>query len=143
MVWFALWLAMTVVVCVLAALPAAGRPLHTRLGDAISRRWRRIRPPKPQPIGRPIEDIAASLRRIQYWLDTYADPRPIPGKATKLTAADTAYDRVLVDACHALEVPEALDGTEGLDREAERLRMQAALEDAGLVLRGRRREADR
>ena len=143
MVWFALWLAMTVVVCVLAALPTAGRPLHTRLSDAISRGWRRIRPLKPQPIGRPIEDIAASLRRIQYWLDTYADPRPIPGKATKLTAAGTAYDRVLVDACHALEVPEALDGTDGLDREFERLRMQAALEDAGLVLRGRRREADR
>lgn len=143
MVWFALWLAMTVVVCVLAALPAAGRPLHTRLSDTISRRWRRIRPPQPQPIGRPIEDIAASLRRIQYWLDAYADPRPIPGKATKVTAAATAYDRVLADACHALEVPEALDGTEGLDREFERLRMQAALEDAGLVLRGRRREADR
>ncbi|GEM_PF-2649674 len=143
MVWFALWLAMTVVVCVLAALPTSSLPLGPRLRDTISRRWRRIRPAQPQPIGRPIEDIAASLRRIQYWLDTYADPRPIPGKATKLTAAGTAYDRVLVDACHALEVPEALDGTEGLDREAERLRMQAALEDAGLVLRGRRREADR
>jgi len=114
-----------------------------RLGDTISTRWRRIRPPRPQPIGRPIEDIAASLRRIQCWLDAYADPRPIPGKATKVTAAGIAYDRVLVDACHALEVREALDGTEGLDREAERLRMQAALEDAGLVLRGRRREADR
>ena len=143
MVWFALWLAMTVVVCVLAALPTASLPLGARVRDTISRRWRRIRPPQPQPIGRPIEDIAASLRRIQYWLDTYADPQPIPGKATKLTAAATAYDRVLADACHALEVPEALDGTEGLDREAERLRMQAALEDAGLVLRGRRREADR
>jgi hypothetical protein len=142
-VWFALWLAMTVMVCVLAALPAASHPLHSRVADLISQRWRRVRPPRPQPVGRPIEDIAASLRRIQRWLDTYADPRPIPGKATKVFAAGTAYDRVLVDACHALEVPEALDGTEGLDREAERLRMQAALEDAGLVLRGRRREADR
>ena len=143
MVWFALWLAMSVMLCMVAALPTASRPLHTRLSETISRRWRRVRPPQPLPIGRPIEDIAASLRRIQYWLDTYADPRPIPGKATKLTAAATAYDRVLVDACHALEVREALEGTEGLDREAERLRIQAALEDAGLVLRGRRREADR
>ena len=143
MVWFALWLAMTVMVCVFAALPPGRLPLQARLRDTISRRWLQIRPPRPQPIGRPIEDLAASLRRIQRWLDAYADPRPIPGKATKVIAAGTAYDRVLVDACHALEVPEALDGTEGLDREAERLRMQAALEDAGLVLRGRRREADR
>jgi len=56
---------------------------------------RSARPPRPEPIGRPIEDIAASLRRIQYWLDTYADPRPIPGKATKLTAAGTAYEITL------------------------------------------------
>jgi hypothetical protein len=142
-VWFAVWLALSVMLCVVAALPSARTPLHARLGDVIARRWRRVRPPPPQPIGRPIEDIAASLRRIQCWLDTYEDPRPIPGKATKWKAAAIAYDRVLVDACQALEVPEALDGTVGLDREAERLRIQAALEDAGLVLRGRRREADR
>jgi hypothetical protein len=141
-VWFWLWLALSVVLCAAAAFPTAIRPLHTRLGDAVIRRWRRVRPLQPEPFGQPIEDIAASLRRLQNWLDTYADPRPIPGKATKLTAAVTAYDRVLVEACRALEVAEALDDTLGLDREAERLRMQAALEDAGLVLRGRRREAD-
>ena len=49
-----------------------------------------------------------------------------------------AYDRVLADACHALDLPESLDGTEGLDREFERLRMQAALTEAGFVLAGRR-----
>jgi hypothetical protein len=142
-VWFWLWLALTVVLCVAAALPTARRPLHTRLGETIRRRWRRVRPAPPEPIGQPIENIAASLRRLQSWLDTYADPRPIPGKATKLMAAASAYDQVLIDACRALEVAQALDGTEGLDREAERLRIQSALEDAGLVLRGRRREADR
>jgi hypothetical protein len=124
--------------CVAALLPSGTGHFHERLGDAICRQWHRLRPPRPTPAGLPIEDIAASLRRLQRWLDTYADPQPIPGKATKVTAAAMAYDRVLVDACHAVDVPEALDGTEGLDREAERLRMQAALTDAGFVLAGRR-----
>jgi hypothetical protein len=136
--WLALWFALTVVTTATAVLPLATEPLHTRVGNAVGRWWRRLRPPRPRPIGPPIEDIAASLRRLQRWLDAYADPQPIPGKATKLTAATNAYDGVLVDACRALSVPEALAGTDGLDREAERLRMQAALEDAGLVLKGRR-----
>jgi hypothetical protein len=45
---------------------------------------------------------------------------------------------VLIEACHALDIPEALDDTDGIDREAERLRMQSAVQEAGLVLRGRR-----
>jgi hypothetical protein len=136
--WLVVWALVTAVTCVAALLPAGDRHLHKRAGAAVSRRWHRLRPPRPTPAGPPIEDIAASLRRLQRWLDTYADSQPIPGKATKVFAASMAYDRVLADACHALEVPEALDGTEGIDREAERLRMQAALTDAGFVLAGRR-----
>jgi len=136
--WLVVWLIVTVVSCVVALLPASTGRVHERVRDAVSRRWHQWRPPRPGPVGLPIEDIAASLRRLQRWLDAYADPQPIPGKATKLAAAASAYDRVLIDACRALEVPEALDGTEGLDREAERLRMQAALTDAGFVLAGRR-----
>lgn len=141
MVWLALWLTATVAICVLALLPANSVALHVKLADAVGRRWSRFRPAPAQPIGPPIQDIAASLRRLQGWLDTYADSRPLPGKATKVIAATNAYDCVLVEACRALQVPEGLDGTDGLDREAERLRMQSALVDAGLVLRGRR-EAD-
>ena len=136
--WLVVWAMVTVVTCVAALLPAGNGHFHERVGDAISRQWHRVRPPRPTPAGLPIEDIAANLRRLQRWLDAYADSQPIPGKATKVTAASMAYDRVLVDACHALDVPEGLDGTEGLDREAERLRMQAALTDAGFVLAGRR-----
>jgi hypothetical protein len=136
--WLVAWGLVTVVTCIAALLPGGNGHLHERLGDAISRQWHRLRPPRPTPAGLPIEDIAASLRRLQRWLDAYADSQPMPGKATKVTAAAMAYDRVLVDACHALDVPEALDGTEGIDREAERLRMQAALTDAGFVLAGRR-----
>lgn len=136
--WLVAWGLVTIVTGVGVLLPAGSRRLHERVGEAISRLWHRLRPPQPTPAGLPIEDIAASLRRLQRWLDAYADSQPIPGKATKVTAVAMAYDRVLVDACHALDLPEALDGTEGLDREAERLRMQAALTDAGFVLAGRR-----
>jgi hypothetical protein len=142
MFWLALWLTATVAICVLALLPVNRVALHTRFADAVGRGWRRLWPTPAQPVGQPIEDIAASLRRLQRWLDSYAESRPIPGKATKVIAATNAYDRVLVEACRALQVPEGLDGTDGLDREAERLRMQSALVDVGLVLRGRR-EAER
>jgi hypothetical protein len=136
--WLALWLTATVAICVLALLPANRGALHVKFADAVERGWHRFWPAPVQPVGQPIEDIAKSLRRLQQWLDSYADSRPIPGKATKVIATTNAYDRVLVEACQALRVPEGLDGTNGLDREAERLRMQSALVDAGLVLRGRR-----
>ena len=142
MFWLVLWLSITVMICVTAMLPTACEALHARFAAAMARSWSHLRPRPPTAAGRPIEDIAASLRRCQRWLDTYADPRPIPGKATKVIAATDAYDRVLVDACHALDISEDLAGTQGLDREAERLRMQAALGDAGFILSGRR-EAER
>jgi len=136
--WLALWLTATVAICVLALLPANRVALHVKVVDAVSRRWHRFVPAPAEPVGPPIEDLAKSLRRLQQWLDSYAESRPIPGKATKVIATTNAYDRVLVEACRALQVSEGLDGTDGLDREAERLRMQSALVDAGLVLRGRR-----
>jgi hypothetical protein len=136
MFWLVLWLVVAVVTVVSAMLPMTDVPRHVRVGEALARRWRRWHPGRPEPTGAPIENIAATLRRLQDWLDAYADPQPIPGKATKVTATANAYDRVLVEACHALDVPEGLDGTAGIDREAERLRMQSALVEAGLVLRG-------
>lgn len=87
-----------------------------------------------RPMGRPIEDIAANLHRLQHWIDSYSDAQPLPGKATKVAAASLAYDQVLAEACVALEIPQSLADTNGIDREAERLRMQAALRQAGFVM---------
>jgi hypothetical protein len=138
--WLALWLLAAVVAIYAAATVSTdGTALTTRICDAISRRYRRLRPRPAAPAGAPIEEIAANLRRLQAWLDTYADPQPLPGKATKLAATVIAYDRVLADACRALEIPESLAETHGIDREAERLRLQSALADAGLVLGSPRR----
>jgi hypothetical protein len=138
--WLAIWLlAATAAIYAAASVSAVRVPLRVRLAEAISRRYRRWRPLPVLTTSPPIEEIAANLRRLQGWLDIYAEPQPAPGKATKLVATTLAYDRVLVDACHALEIPESLDDTRGLDREAERLRLQAALADAGFVLTARRR----
>jgi hypothetical protein len=138
LVWLSLWLVVTVCLVAAAILPLAKVPLSQRAADAALRLWRQLRPAPLRPTGMPIEEIAATLRRLQGWLDCYADPSPIPGKATKVAAVSLAYDTVLVDACRALNLDQALADTYGLDREAERLRMQAALEAAGLVLGGQR-----
>ncbi len=111
------------------------RLLPWHLAASVKRRCRRWRAPDPVPVGPPIEQIAADLRRLQAWLDIYDRPDPLPGKATKVAAAQLAYDFVLADACHALDVCESLGDTRGFEHEAERLRVQAALVDAGLVLK--------
>jgi hypothetical protein len=111
-------------------------PWH--LASSVKRRCREWRAPDPTPLGPPIEQIAANLRRLQAWLDIYDQPDPLPGKATKVTAAQLAYDCVLGDACRALDVPEALAETRGFEHAAERLRVQVALIDAGLVLKAPR-----
>ncbi|HET9188179.1 MAG TPA: hypothetical protein VFN80_09505 [Acidothermaceae bacterium] len=116
-------------------MSALSRLLPWHLADAVKRRCRRWRAPDPAPLGPPIEQIAANLRRLQAWLDIYDRPDPLPGKATKVAAAQLAYDCVLADACRALDVPESLAETRGFEHEAERLRAQVALVDAGLVLK--------
>lgn len=109
--------------------------LPRHLARAVTRRCRHWRAPEPAPLGPPIEQIAANLRRLQSWLDIYDRSAPLPGKATKVAAAQLAYDCVLADACRALDVPESLADTRGFEHEAERLRVQVALVDAGLVLK--------
>jgi hypothetical protein len=128
----ALWIAITAALIYAAVrVPDARTPLGERLSAAMSRRRRA---PTSAPLGPPIEEIAANLRRLQAWLDRYDDPTPLPGKATKVAATLLAYDRVLADACLALEIRESLGETDGFEHEAERLRVQAALLDAGFVL---------
>jgi hypothetical protein len=93
-------------------------------------------PDRPRtPSGAPIEELAARLRRLRTLLDQYADPNPLPGKATKLIATLAAYDQVLAETCHALQIGHCLAETSGIARDIERLRVEAAIEHAGLALR--------
>jgi hypothetical protein len=52
-----------------------------------------------------------------------------------LAAVQRAYDDRLCLACHCLGVPEHLTPLDGLDREIERVRVEGALQAAGVALR--------
>lgn len=92
-------------------------------------RW--FRRPAPVSEHRPIERIAADLRRVRR---TWAGFEP-GTSAVKKIAARQAYDALLVQACAALEVEHRLRHLpEGVDREIERFRVEECLKRLGLSL---------
>src|SRR5690348_12999008 len=96
---------------------------------AVARRCRLL-PPRPVVTHNPpVERIAATLRRLSWEMGHVP-----PGTSTvKRNAVRMAYDDGLIAACRALEIPQVLDTLDdGLDHELERLRVEAALEHAGL-----------
>jgi hypothetical protein len=95
----------------------------------VLRRLRLLGPPAPVPEHRPIERIAADLRRVRRTLAAFE-----PGtSAVKKIAARQAYDALLVQACAALEVEHRLHTVpEGMDRDIERFRVEECLRRQGL-----------
>lgn len=88
-------------------------------------------PPRPPvgPSNPPLETVVADLHRIRHELES----RPPGLPMAKRIGILQAYDDRLIDACRALEVPNTLEGlAEGLDRDAERLRTECLLEEAGI-----------
>jgi hypothetical protein len=85
------------------------------------------------PTHRPIQVVAADLRRLSRQLALVPAGAPL----VRWRALWFAYDAVLTEAAELLEVPHDLAGTPvGIARDIERLRVLAALEGAGLVVRG-------
>ena len=103
-----------------------------RLVDALDRAWRLLRPPPPQPLTVPVEQLAADLRRLAAYLETVYDTEQ-PAKMERVTAAALAYDWVLVSACRTLEVTDGgVAPVPPLDP-LERLTVEAALARHGLT----------
>jgi hypothetical protein len=75
-----------------------------------------------------IEQIAYDLRR----LDRQRRSQPTMQSQQWLAAVLHAYDQRLALACHALDLTEHLDGLAGMDKEIERVRVEAVLEDHGI-----------
>lgn len=91
----------------------------------------RRRPPVPPSPRRPLQVVAADLRRLSRQLALV----PAGASLVRWQALWAAYDDVLVEAADALEIPYDLPTVAtGLPREFERLRLVTALEDAGLVV---------
>jgi hypothetical protein len=93
------------------------------------RRPARPRSGTPVPHRRPVELVAADLRRLSRELSMVPSGTPVARRRGLLAA----YDDVLCEAAAALEVPEHLTGATPAARELERMRLLAALEAAGLV----------
>jgi hypothetical protein len=83
---------------------------------------------------RPIQVVAADLRRLSRQLALV----PSGSTLVRWKALWAAYDGVLVEAAEMLEVPHELgeQPVAGVARDLERVRVLAALEGAGLVVRG-------
>jgi len=84
--------------------------------------------------GAPLEELVSHLRRLR---------RVAAGDAHRSAAQQNgnrlAYDRVLVAVCEMLDVEHDLDKNScGLERNIERIRLEAELERAGVMLSDRR-----
>lgn len=77
-----------------------------------------------------IERISADLCRLHRIMLTTPQHTAVRHNALIL-----AYDDVLRQACEALGVDQHLAEVAGMHRELERLRVEGALENAGLVIR--------
>jgi hypothetical protein len=111
---------------------AAPRPTSARSARRRTAPRRRVvilRRNSVAPAGRPIQVVAADLRRLSHELAVVPSGAPL----VRWRALWVAYDRVLVEAAALLEVPhELIDLPMGSARDVERLRLVCTLEAAGL-----------
>jgi len=119
-------------------VPLIANALHDRLAGGWDQHLGRQRPSPaaglgeaaPSLVGRPIEQLAADLRRLRVAVATDQQR-----SATHQLANRVAYDQLLMQACAMLEVRHDLEKkTAGPERDIERIRVEAELERAGIVL---------
>jgi hypothetical protein len=111
---------------------AVGGVLYQHEIAALRRRLtHRVSPPPELATGPPIERIARDVRRLRAELLATTPGTPM----ARRIGVTRAYDDVLADACRALAVPDSLTGLpSGIERDAERLRVEHQLRAAGLHL---------
>ena len=84
----------------------------------------------PAPAGPSLDQIEEDLRRLNR------SRQAVPVRESPLWSdvVERAYDQRLCLACRCLGLAEHLEPLRGMDRDLERLRVETALEDAGLSL---------
>lgn len=88
-----------------------------------------------QQRGVPIEQLAADLRRLRAAVGSDHHRSAAHQMGNRL-----AYDRVLIDVCAMLEIEHELDRHfPGMEQDIERVRVEAELERAGIVVGDDRR----
>jgi len=84
--------------------------------------------------GVPIEQLAADLRRLRTILGSDSHKSAAHQMGNRL-----AYDKLLMQVCEMLEIEHELaTDSVGFERDIERIRVEAELERAGLILSDRR-----
>lgn len=102
-----------------------------RFGPRLARRLGLAAEPVPEPADPPLDRVADNLRRIARSADQAEGMTRVRRQGLQM-----AHDDLLVTACRQLDVPNALaDTPAGWGRDVERLRVEAALRAAGLVIR--------
>lgn len=117
-----------------ALIPTVAFWLALRVPWLVRTLRRLRRKPRPDPLATPpVEQIAADLRRVHRLLMRM----PEGASYARRRGAEQAYEDLLAAACRAVGIEHQLGGLpDGLDRDIERLRVEAALQQAGLVIRG-------
>jgi hypothetical protein len=114
----------------LCAVVVGFLPAERWLAERNARRHARTAMPLDR---RPVQQVAADVRRLGRQLTAVPAGAPM----VRRRALQAAYDDVLMEAAGMLGVPHALTTElQGRRREVERLRLLAALEAAGLAVRG-------
>jgi biopolymer transport protein ExbB/TolQ len=136
-----------IAVAIMVLVPILGLVFYDLLAgrwDGSLRRWRErhsesaahrqaVRELRRQQ-GVPIEQLAADLRRLRAIVGSDAHRSAAHQMGNRL-----AYDKLLRQVCEMLEIEHELDGDSiGFERDIERIRVEAELERAGLILSDRR-----
>ena len=102
---------------------------------AVCSRLRPSRPEvAPEPLGLPIEQLAADLRRLLRLHEATGRSAHIAMRAHRLWAVEAAIAARAVEAARALDVPHREPETPGALSREELVRLLQALAAAGLVL---------
>lgn len=117
-----------------ALIPTVVFWLALRVPWLVRKASRLRRRPRPDPLATPpVEQVAADIRRVHRLLMRM----PEGASYARRRGAEQAYEDLLVVACRAVRVEHRLgELPDGVDRDIERLRVEAALQEAGLVIRG-------
>ncbi|SNY40815.1 hypothetical protein [Paractinoplanes atraurantiacus] len=100
----------------------------------VADRWRLMHPPPPQPVGPPIEQLAADLRRLLRLHSELTASAHLAMRAHRLWAVEAAIATRAVEAARALDVPHPEPAIPGALTRRELLDLLTALSIAGLTL---------
>lgn len=101
---------------------------------AVGRRWEARRPQPPLPLGPPIEQLAADLRRLLRLHGELTASAHMAMRAHRLWAVEAAIAARAIEAARALDVPHREPETLGGLSRGELCDLLTALSRTGLVL---------